>query len=112
MLHPPPVPPTVCTAGYILRVCPEHIVSPGDFGLDSLRVPRSFPIQNNACTLEDDPMELDNPWLVEEDSLPWDHCQGVSFRECSWIEAKLALRSLASCHSKEIDKYELLHEQT
>ena len=22
-------------------------------------------------------MEPDNPWLVEENSLPWDHCQGL-----------------------------------
>ena len=22
-------------------------------------------------------MEPENPWLVEESSLPWDHCQGL-----------------------------------
>ena len=35
-------------------------------------------------TLEDDPMDPENPWLVEENSLPWDQDVRVyvSFREC------------------------------
>ena len=31
-------------------------------------------------------MDPENHWLVEENSLPWGHCQGpvyVSFRECT-----------------------------